>query len=94
MRDYELMVVFRPDLDESAVADLLTRINGWITEDGGEIVKTDVWGKRTLAYPIHKQNYGQYVLLHTRMAPTLGTKLERNLGYIEPVMRYMIVAKE
>jgi len=94
MREYELMVVIHPDLDETALSDLITRISGWITEDGGEIAKTDIWGKRTLAYPIRKQNQGQYVLLHTKMAPTLGTKLERNLGFLEPVMRYIIVAKE
>lgn len=94
MREYELMVIIHPDLDETAVGDVLTRINNWISESGGEIVKTDHWGKRTLAYPIRKQHQGQYVLLHTKMAPTFGATLERNLGYLEPVMRYMIVAKE
>jgi small subunit ribosomal protein S6 len=94
MREYELMVIFHPDLDEKAMSESINRISSWITDDGGEIVKTDVWGKRVLAYPIRKQSQGQYVLLHTKMAPTLGTTLERNLGFLEPVMRYLIVAKE
>ena len=93
MREYEMIVVIHPDLDENAMTDLLKRISGWITDDGGEIVKTDIWGKRELAYPIRKQKQGQYVLMHTKMAPTLGASLERNLGYLEPVMRFLIVAK-
>ncbi len=94
MREYELMFILHPDLDETAMNDAIKRISGWITEDGGVISKTDIWGKRELAYPIRKQKQGQYVLLHAQMAPTFGTVLERNLGFLEPVMRYIIVAKE
>jgi small subunit ribosomal protein S6 len=93
MRDYELMVILHPDLDENAIGDVIKRISGWITDDGGAISKTDIWGKRELAYPIRKQKQGQYVLLHAQMTPKLGAVLERNLGYLEPVMRYMLVAK-
>jgi small subunit ribosomal protein S6 len=94
MREYEMVVIFHPELDENALNDLIKRISGWVTEDGGEIVKTDIWGKRELAYSIRKQNQGQYVLINTKMDPKLGATLERNLGYLEPVMRYLIVAKE
>ncbi len=94
MRDYELMFILHPDLDETAMNDAIKRISGWITEDGGVISKTDVWGKREMAYPIRKQKQGQYVLLHAQMTPKFGAVLERNLGYLEPVMRYILVAKE
>jgi small subunit ribosomal protein S6 len=94
MREYEMVVIIHPDLDENAVNDVVKRISGWITEDGGEIIKTDLWGKRELAYLIRKQKQGQYVLLNTRMDPKLGTTLERNLGYLETVLRYMIIARD
>ena len=94
MREYELVVIIHPDLDENAVNDVVTRISTWITEDGGEIIKTDLWGKRELAYFIRKQKQGQYVLIQTNMNPTLGATLERNLGYLESVMRYMLIARE
>jgi len=94
MREYELMFVVHPDLDENALAELVKRVSGWITDDGGTIVKTDVWGKRQLAYPIRKVNQGQYVLLHTTLDPKSGAKLERNLRFLEPVMRFMLVAKQ
>ena len=93
MREYEMIVILHPDLDENAFKDILDRISGWITQDGGEITKTDIWGKRTLAYAIRKQREGQYVLLNTKMNPQLGAVLERNLRYIESVLRYLIIAK-
>jgi len=93
MREYEMIVILHPDLDENAFKDILDRISGWITQDGGEITKTDIWGKRTLAYPIRKQREGQYVLMNTKMNPQLGAVLERNLRYVESVLRYLIIAK-
>ncbi len=94
MRDYELMFIVHPDLDESAFNDVITRVSGWINENGGEITKTEVWGKRTMAYSIRKQKEGQYVLMHTHMPSSVGATLERNLRFLEPVMRFLLVAKE
>ena len=93
MRKYELIFIVHPDLDESAFNDVVERVSGWITNAGGEITKTDLWGKRTLAYPIRKQTEGQYVLMHTNMDAQFGTELERNMRYLEPIMRYLLIAK-
>ena len=93
MREYELVLIVHPDLDETAFNDLVKRVSGCITDGSGEIVKTEVWGKRQMAYPIRKQTQGQYVILHTKMAPTFGTTLERNLRIQEQVLRYMLSAK-
>jgi small subunit ribosomal protein S6 len=93
MRDYELMCIVHPDLDESALADMVKRISGWITDAGGAVVKTDVWGKRQLAYPIRKQKQGQYVLFQVNMDPKTGALLERNLRIQEPVLRFLLSVK-
>jgi small subunit ribosomal protein S6 len=93
MREYELTLVIQPDLDETAFNDVVTKVTGWITDGGGELVKTDLWGKRKLAYPIRKQNEGIYVLLYVKMAPNFGATIERNLRFLEPVLRFLIVAK-
>jgi len=93
MREYELVLIIHPDLDEASFNEIVERVSGWITEDGGEIIKTDVWGKRQLAYPIRKLNEGQYVLLQTKMNAQFGTTIERNLRYMETVLRYMLIAK-
>ncbi len=93
MRDYELVFIVQPDLDETAFNDVVNRVRGWITDDGGEIVKTDLWGKRKLAYPVRKQTEGQYVLMETKMTPEFGATLERNLRFLEPVMRFLLIVK-
>jgi small subunit ribosomal protein S6 len=90
MRDYEVMVIFHPELEEQALTDLIGRVQGWITDAGGSVSKVDVWGKRKLAYAIRKQKEGQYVLFNTQMDPSFGSELERNLRFLEPVMRFLI----
>jgi small subunit ribosomal protein S6 len=93
MRDYEIVFIVHPDLDEAAFDDVIDKVKGWITDGGGEITKVDIWGKRKLAYPIRKQEEGQYVLLETKMEPTFGSELERDFRFLEPVMRYLITLK-
>ena len=90
MREYELVFIVRPDLDDNAFKDVVEKVKGWITEAGGLITKTDFWGKRKLAYLIRKQSEGQYVLLRIQMSPAFSSTLERNLRFLEPVMRFLI----
>ena len=94
MRDYELVYIVHPDLDENAFKDVVDRISTWIKEAGGTVQKIDVWGKRRLAYPIRKQNEGQYVLVQMSIPPTYSAELERNLRFLEPVMRFLITSEE
>jgi small subunit ribosomal protein S6 len=93
MRDYELIIIIHPDLDDEAINQAHERIRGWIEESGGKIENVDVWGKRRLAYEIQKQNEGIYYLLNLNMEPESISGLEINLGILEPVMRHLIVAK-
>ena len=94
MRDYEVVFIIHPDLEETALNETVEKVQGWITEAGGAISKVDLWGKRKLAYPIRKQREGQYVLLQTQMEPSSCAGLERNLRFLEPIMRFLIVSVE
>ncbi len=90
MRNYELMVLLQPDLDEAAFNDVISKINGWVTDDGGTVEKTDDWGIRRMAYQIQKQRDSHYVLFHLSIDPTVVKELERNIRFLEPVMRHMV----
>jgi small subunit ribosomal protein S6 len=94
MRDYEVVFIVHPDLDENAMKGVIEKVQTWITDSGGSVVKTDNWGKRRLAYEIRKQREGQYVFIQTQMAPTFTNELERNLRFLEPVMRFLITVVE
>jgi small subunit ribosomal protein S6 len=94
MREYELVFIVHPDLDDTALKDVVEKVKSWITEAGGVISKVDFWGKRKLAYMIRKQKEGQYVLIKTQMEPAFGATLERNLRLTEPVLRFLITSIE
>lgn len=94
MRDYEVVYILQPDLEESAIKGVMEKISGWITDSGGSVTKVDVWGKKRMAYAIRKQREGYYVLMHVQMAPTYARELERNLQFLEPVMRFLVTTAE
>ena len=91
MRNYELVCIIHPDLDETAFNEALEKIKGWITEGEGTVDKVDNWGRRKMAYMIQKQLEGQYVLIHASMLPTATAELERKLRFLEPVMRHLLI---
>jgi small subunit ribosomal protein S6 len=93
MREYELVFIVHPELEDSSFKDLVERVKSWITESGGQVSKVDIWGKRKLAYPIRKQKDGQYVLLKTQMSPTFCSQLERNLRFTEPILRFLLASE-
>ena len=92
MRNYELICIVQPDLDETAFNEVVDRVKGWITDAGGKVEKVDVWGKRKLAYLIRKQREGQYVLLNVSLPANATADLDRNIRFLEPVMRHMLTA--
>ena len=94
MRDYEVVFIAHPDLDETALNGVIEKVKGWIVDAGGSIVKIDQWGRRRMAYSIRKQREGQYVLVQAQFAPKFSAELERNLRFLEPVMRFMIKSVE
>jgi len=92
MKNYELVCIFQPELDETAFKGAVERVQSWITEAGGSVDKTEVWGRRKLAYIIHKQTEGQYVLMNITLDPKAASEVERNIRYLETVLRHMLTA--
>ena len=54
MRQYELMVILDPELDDRTVQPSLERFLKVVTTDGGSVDNVDIWGRRRLAYEIKK----------------------------------------
>jgi small subunit ribosomal protein S6 len=93
MRNYEVVLIIHPDLDEAALTGIVDKVKGWITDGGGVVEKADVWGKRRMAYSVRKQREGQYVYFETQMKPTFSTEFERNLRLTEPILRFLVTAR-
>ena len=93
MKNYEVVVIAHPDLDEASYKALVEKVSGWITESGGIVDKAENWGKQRMSYLIKKQREGQYFMLHAQRDPAFTSTLERNLRLAETVLRFMLVAK-
>ena len=89
MNQYEIAVVYHPDLevDLSKAEEKVTKI---ISSNGGKIVSADNWGKRKLAYTIKKQEHGIYVFYAVEMPGEGVKKLESTLNITDEVIRYLI----
>ena len=94
MRDYELMVVLDPNLDDAAVEALNTRIQGMVTQRGGSLESVDIWGRRRLAYPIGRYRDGVYILSRFQLPPNAAAEIERALKLTESVIRHLLVRAE
>lgn len=90
-RTYELFYILKPDATEQEVADLHTQVAGIVERMGGAITKTDTWGRRRLAYEIHHQKEGFYVLEVITGSGELMKEVDRRLKVTEGLLRHLIV---
>ena len=91
VRGYELVYVLQPQLDENGINGFDGRIRDLITAQGGSDIATEVWGKRTLAYPINRFYEGVYILHRFQMPPSGTAEVDRMLRYSEDVLRYLLM---
>lgn len=87
MRQYELMVILDPELDDRTVQPSLEKLLKVVTTDGGSVDTIDVWGRRRLAYEIKKKAEGIYAVVNFTSEPATAKELDRQLGLNETVMR-------
>lgn len=91
MRQYELMVILDPSLDERTVAPSLDTFLNVVRHDGGKVDKVDVWGKRRLAYEIDKHSEGIYAVIDISAEPATVNELDRQLSLNESVLRTKVL---
>jgi small subunit ribosomal protein S6 len=91
MRRYETIFILRPDLGEAAQKETIKRFEGIIASSGGDLVETDEWGFRELAYRIDGERRGYYVRLDYGGTGAAMNEVERNLKLSDSVLRYLSV---
>ena len=93
INNYETVMVLNPELEEEKLNALVEKFEGLISSNG-ELVKTDVWGKRRLAYEIADLNEGYYVLMEFKSKPEFPAELERIYKITDGVIRDIVVKQE
>ena len=94
VRDYELMYIIRPELDDEAVQASIDSVDALIASNGGEVVKTTPWGKRRLAFEVKHMRDGHYVLAKLKLDGDKVTDVERTLRISDTVFRHLLVLDE
>ena len=89
MNHYETVFIATPVLSDIQTKELFGKFQGVITENGGQIVSSEDWGLRKLAYPIQKKTTGFYYLIEFEGEGDLVEKLETQYRRDERVIRYL-----
>ena len=87
MREYELMVILDPSIDERTVAPQMEKYLEQVTANGGSVEKVDIWGKRRLAYDILKRSEGIYVVINMTTTPEIALEINRLMTLHESILR-------
>jgi small subunit ribosomal protein S6 len=91
VREYELVYVLQSELDDEGVRGFNDRLNQVIEGQSGTVTTTEMWGRRTLAYPIGKSFEGYYILERFQMDPAGAAEVDRLLRFNESVLRYLLI---
>lgn len=90
-RTYEVMYIVNPETEGEKIEKLNEAVGKLIEKEGGEVVRMDNVGIRTLAYPIQKKTEGHYVLFEINGTGQEILELERRMRVNDLIMRYVTV---
>ena len=94
MRNYEIMYIIRPNIEEDAQKALVERFNSILTDNGAEINETKEMGKKRLAYEIENFNSGIYMLLNINSNTEAIDEFSRLMKINDDVLRFMTINLE
>jgi small subunit ribosomal protein S6 len=94
MRQYEMMIILEPGLEERTVQPSLDQFLSVVKTRGGTVDKVDVWGRRRLAYEIEKKAEGIYAVVDITAEPAAVKELDRQLNLNEAVLRTKVIRPE
>lgn len=91
MREYELTVLFQPDLEVN-LEPALKKVRDIITGNKGKITSEDNWGKKKLAYRIAREDFAVYVYFEVELPATAAAKIDATLNITDEVLRHLLVS--
>lgn len=94
MKKYEMMVLFKPNLNEEDLKKEEEKIKNFVLDAGGEYINNVPWGKRKLAYPIEKLNEGIYSLFYFRIPQNKIKEFRTILKLNSNILRHFILKLE
>jgi small subunit ribosomal protein S6 len=94
MLKYETIFIADSTLTEADIDELIKAYEQVVVSGQGKVLKVEKWGKRKLAYAIHRQEEGSYVLMVIECPGDLVKELERRYRMNERILRHLTVRVE
>ena len=91
MRTYEALYIINPSLEDDGIQTIVKEVEALVTNQGGAIVRSEIWGRRKMAYTVKKFTDGCFVLLRLTASPEFVQKLEMHFKLNESILRFMVV---
>ena len=93
MRHYEIVFLVHPDQSEQVPA-MVEKYQGMVTGPGGAVHRTEDWGRRQLAHPIHKAHKAHYVLMNVECTHEVIEELRSAFRFNDAVLRHLIMGRQ
>ena len=90
-RVYEVLFIADPNLGEPEVDALTATVQGFLEKEGGKIQKVEKWGKKRLAYLVHRHREGSYVLIVAEGGPQMVKEVERRIRVTDGIIKFITV---
>lgn len=90
MKDYELTVVFHPDL-EMNLDPALDKVKKIIEQNGGQITKEENDGKKRIMYPIKGQTFAIFYYFDVALPAEAPAKISSTFNITDEILRYLLV---
>lgn len=94
MKPYETLFFTEPEIEESALETLISKVETAITKNGGQVEKVDRWGKRNLAFEVEKHTEGNYVLVNFQGSAKDLNELERTYLINQTILRFLTTKRQ
>src|SRR5690625_180036 len=94
MRNYEIMYIIRPDVEEENKTEIVERFNSILTDNGAEITNVDEKGKKRFAYEIDDYRDGFYVVVNFKSDDQEINEFDRLAKFSDDIIRHIIVRED
>jgi small subunit ribosomal protein S6 len=93
MRHYEIVFLVHPDQSEQVPA-MVEKYQGMVTASGGQVHRSEDWGRRQLAHPINKIHKAHYALLNVECPFDVIKEIKTAFKFNDAVLRHMVLQRD
>lgn len=94
MRQYELMLVLHPEVDEVRLETVMDRVRRVVAQASGDVLNEESWGRRQLAFKMNRNGEANFHIVKLNMEPAAISELENTLNLADDVLRHMLVRQD